>query len=1113
MLYFYTGGAGGGKSYALIQKIKELSENNTKMCVIVPEQYSYESEKILYKSLGISKFNSIDKFSFKTLSQDIIKKYGDSRIKKEYANDNKKTIMVNLAMNEVYASMPENAGFYKKQYKKNDFAEIISDFITEIKQTGMTSEMLELTKEQFTGRLHEKMQDIFAIYREYERLMNEYNLKDSLNDITESAHTAVVNKYFKGKTVFIDEFDDFTGDQYQMLKVIFSDADDVYISLNTENVNAPEYTLFDTANRTFRNIANICQKYKICVYDSGKRFSEKDDLFFLNRNIFRNNICKYSSGSENIKIFESRDLYSETEYVCAEIKHIIYENPSLKYNEIAVISNDIKSYAPIIENACRRYEIPCFISLEKDVSHTVIMVYISSLLDIISSDSYNTENILRYLKTGLSETDLIEISKLENFCYKWNIKGKKWIAPFVADDGCPESDDFIECEKIRKKIIEPLEKLKNSISDEIPADVICLNIYRFITETKADQKIKEIADIYNSRNETYLASEQLKIWEFLTNILDDLNSVLYGRIIPVKQFISLFKQLLNQAKYSIPPKTLDGVIVAPVATARLSSPKIVFILGANEGIFPILPTSDSLFSNDERERLSAIGFNKNKSAVNFISNARLTAYKALSFASQKLYISYSLTSLNGESIYRSQVIENIIKMFPAEKNILLHESEIKEDFYAVTPKSAYYHLMQNKKNSSPEINAIQKVLEEIPEYSSKIDYVYNINPQGISYQLSDKNILSKLADFNNFYLSQTKLETYNNCHFRYFCKYCLNLKERQKIEMNVMNWGILRHNCFCALLSEKNPIFTDMTEEQIRKIISDECTEYKNQTFRNNFTEDSRALFIFNKIIEQILIVALHFQSELRNTDFEPSALEANLMQEKGLSPLVIKSEKGNIIFTGTVDRIDTYCSENGKKYIRIIDYKSSEKTIEKLFIDNGINMQMLLYMLAVTQNGKFKDYIPAGMLYAMVSVSYPNAVSRSEAKPLNISSALKFKGIARDDSEIIDAMDKTDKKIYVQTSSRGKYNPPVLPFSSEQINELLDFSKNKLTEMRDSLYNGDIAVDPLINKKINACKYCEFSDICGNNPVLKSHDGENTPTSDTIEKIFGIQDDKNKKE
>lgn len=93
MIHFFTGGAGGGKSSALIQKIKELADGNNKICVIVPEQYSYESEKILYKSLGVSKFNSIDKFSFKTLSQDIIKKYGDTRITKEYANENKKTIM------------------------------------------------------------------------------------------------------------------------------------------------------------------------------------------------------------------------------------------------------------------------------------------------------------------------------------------------------------------------------------------------------------------------------------------------------------------------------------------------------------------------------------------------------------------------------------------------------------------------------------------------------------------------------------------------------------------------------------------------------------------------------------------------------------------------------------------------------------------------------------------------------------------------------------------------------------------------------------------------------------------------------------------------------------
>ena len=317
-----------------------------------------------------------------------------------------------MALDSVYSGMPENTGFYKKQYKKTGFAESMSEFITEIKQSGVSAEMFEKTKEKFSGRLHEKMKDISAVYREYERLMSEYGFRDSLNDITESAHIAGEKRYFSGKTVFIDEFDDFTGDQYQMLEKIISDAENVYIGLRTNNVNAPEFTLFDTVNRTYRNIVNMCGRHEISVYDSGKRFGKNDDLRFLNRNIFRNSSGTFNLKSENTDIFEARDFYSEAEYICANIKHIIYENPDISYNDIAVISNDIESYAPIIENACRRYEIPYFTSMEKDVSHTVIMTFICSLLDIVSSDTFNTEAILKYLKTGLAGIELTEISKV-----------------------------------------------------------------------------------------------------------------------------------------------------------------------------------------------------------------------------------------------------------------------------------------------------------------------------------------------------------------------------------------------------------------------------------------------------------------------------------------------------------------------------------------------------------------------------------------------------------------------------------------------------------------------------------------------------------------------------
>jgi len=1109
MIYFYTGGAGSGKSFALIQKIKELSDSGKKICVIVPEQYSYEFEKILYNSAGAMAFNNIDDFSFKTLARDIIEKYGDTRIIKEYAGENKRTIITYLALDSVYSGLSGNSGFYRKQYKKTGFAEIMSDFITEIKQSGISGQ-IEQKKEKFKGRLHEKMQDIAGIYREYERIMAESGFSDSLDDIKESAHIASLNKYFSGKTVIIDEFDGFTGDQYEMIKSIINDAEDVYIGLCTDNINAPAFTLFDTVNYTYRKISNMCGKRKICICDSGERF-KKNDLLFLNKNIFRNNGRKSDSESENIQIFEARDLYSEAEYVCAEIRHIIAENPSVKYRDIAVISNNIEDYSPIIESACRRYDIKYFLSTEKDVSHTVIMIYMCCLIEIISADTYNTETIMKYLKTGLPGIELIEISKLENFCFKWSIKGKKWNESFIQPDS-PADNEFTECEEIRKKIITPLEKLKSEIRKTTDSGLICMNIYQFIKDNDISRHIKNIISLYTSRNEIYLANEQKKIWDFLMDIINDMYEVLKEKEIPLKQFGMIFRQLMSQAKYSIPPRTLDSVTFASALNTRLNSPKIVFVMGVNDGIFPMLPSTDKLFSADERELLAIEGFNKNKTIANAVSHARLTAYKALSFAGEKLYISYPLTNLEGENLYQSSVIRDIINMFPPEKNPIKHESDISEDFYAVTPKSAYYHLMQNKKNASSEINTIKLFLEENEEYKNKIEYIYKINPQGKNYELSDKSVLDKLVDFHNFKLSNTSLECYSKCHFSYFCKYCLKLYQRQKAEMNNMEWGTLRHICFHRLLESKNPLFIDMSRKQIETIINEECRKYRKQIFKNEFAGNSRTDFLFRKTARQIVIIALYIQSELKSTDFVPTALEANLHNDNGLSELYIPVSGGNIIFNGTIDRIDTYETKGGEKYIRIIDYKSQSKKISRFLIDNGLEMQMLLYMLALTQNGKFKDYIPSGILYAPLTFEYPKLQSSTDTikKPDGvqdyINGQLKFNGITLKNTEILNAMDKSSKKIYVKTSTQ---NPPVIPFSEKQLDRLLNLAESKLIEMYESLYSGDIKIEPLINQnpKINPCDYCGFIDICGNSPVVKFRDGL---ISDTINSIF---DDSEKEE
>lgn len=1107
MIHFYTGGAGGGKSFELMKKIENLSDKGKKICVIVPEQYSYEFEKKLYNFLEASKFNNLRTFSFKTLSDYIIKKYGDNRRLSEYANENKRAIIMYLAMNSVYSSLPENTGFYERQYKKTGFAGIMADFINEIQRQGISPDELDKIKNGFSGRLYEKMKDISAIYREYCRLMSEFGFRDIRNDVTEAADIANNKEYFKGRTVIIDEFDGFTGDQYKMLKVIIENAEDVYISLRTDNINAPEFTLFDIVNDTYRQIKNISQGYQkseICSCDKSYRFQNNQDLIFLSKNIFKNNSDICDSSADNIKIFEAKDFYSEIEYVCAEIKHILYENHDISYNDIAIISNDIESYAPIIQNAGIRFDIPFFMSIEKDISHSVFMIYICSLIDIISSDNYNTETIFKYLKTGMAGIDLIEISKLENFCYEWKIKSNKWKESFIPENATV-NNDFTECEEIRKKIINPLEKLKSEINKEgVNAENICRSFYSFIKNTGADLRVKEIISIYNEKNETYIAGEYKRIWNFIIDIIDDLYSVLGTREISVKQFGILFKQLMSQAKYSLAPETLDRVTVASATNARLNSPKIVFIIGANENIFPLFSSNDRLFSSDEREKLSEKGFNQNKTSVNSISNARLTAYKALSSASEKLYISYSLTSLNGEALYKSAVINDITGMFSDGENIIKHETEISEDYYAVTPQSAYYHLMQSKNNKNPEINAIRKVLEEDENFRIRIQNMEkNKNAKGKNYELSDKKILEKLVNFHNFNVSSTKLDTYNKCHFRYFCQYCLGLKPRQTTEMNFMNWGNLRHECFCQLFSSKNPTFEMMSREQIREIIEKAIEKFRQELFKNNFIDDSRTNFLLKKNAEHFEIIALYLQEELKNTKFSPAALEAVLAENQGcLPPLKLAGKNGNIIFGGKVDRIDTYKpfgDDSPEKYIRIIDYKTKTKGFDSISIGNGINMQMLLYMAALTANGTFRDFIPAGLFYVPLTLEYNNK-DKNDVKSY-ISKNLRFRGISRNDDKIIEALDNTNKFIHTKFDAYER-KLPVLLFSEENLDIILDFAEDKLKEMNESLYNGDIRIDPLINNTTKGCDYCGFSDICGNYPVFVSHDGKDF-VPDDIQKIF----------
>lgn len=1078
MVEFITGQAGSGKTTLLIEKIK----NNTgDACIIVPEQYSHEFDKTLYFRLGAERFNEVSSSTFTGISRQLFQLYGEYSRTGEYADELAQMIMIYQAVNSV-RNMPEIMTYFRTRSSQSGFAEEVLKLINDMKRSGISPEQLAVSASTEDKRLSDKISDISMIYLEYERLMKEYGFKNSLDNIKEASVVAAVNGWFKGKNVYIDEFESFTGDQMTMLKVILEHAENVTIALRTDDVNAGEFTLFETVNSTFRRIAAICAdlglEYRITMCNDIFRF-KNPELEYLSRRILRNlpNEPENAPSPENIRIFEAKDMYSEAEYICASIKHLIHDDNTLKYRDIAIISNDIAAYSGVLKGAFRRYDIPYFLSVEQPVNHTAIMVFFTSLLSLLISVKMRSEHIFRMMKSGILDLEVTDISLLENYCFKWNIDGDKWCRPFLAEDA-----ELKKIESMRKKFIDPVISLRRKLSKKITAHKAARLLYEYLAECGAERNTGKIMGNLIRENLDFEASELKRLWGCLIDILDSISSTLGEREISFSELVKIIKSMIGRIKYSVPPQTLDAVIAASSRTARLNAPKVVFVIGSNDGSFPNFVNVHGLFSESDKMKLSRNGIEISRPLSDLIASERLVVYKALSAASEKLYITYPLSDLSGQAKYPAQIIENIISMF-GNKEMRLTADDILPHFYAVTMHSAFYHYMQNRAFNSTEAASLNHILSSDDSYKSRISYVLSRSLYKQNFTI-DSKIMKKLKSFTPLMISPSSLDEYNQCHFQYFCNKFLRLFKNEKVELNAISAGDFFHECFSNILAARSKEkFLKMSYDELDKEISACAEKFRKEKLAGDFVNDPKSDLIFRKITERMTNIFLHTQQSLMVSDFVPDAYELDIRKNNSIS--IDFGDKYQLTFGGIIDRADV-CQIGDNKYLRIIDYKSSAKKITAETLASGINLQMLMYLFAATDKGGIYDeYLPAGVLYSPVQIpDFSPENSKIESfNNVKLNSSLKTSGLLLSDMSVLEAMEKgvNGNFIPARQTKKGELYANSSCISDTGIKELRDFSYGKLKEMAESLLAGDAEALPLVMGKKIPCNFCDYMNICDN--------------------------------
>lgn len=1087
MLKMIFGRSGSGKTEYVFNQISSLvKDGKNNILLITPEQYSLIAERRLLTELGSAGITAVENGSFSRISNEVKRIYGDDTL--PLLSKGSKAVLMLQAIEEA----KEDLELFNKNLDSLNFVNSMISVYDEMRSCNLSAdEIYNLSRPIENITLNKKMSDISLIMRRYEKIINERFL-DPSDELTRLYNKIKDLGYFKDKYIFIDGFNGFVAQEYKILELIINEAKETVITLCCDkNKNENDFfSVFGYVNKSAAIIKRIAEKanveYREEYFETNHR-GKTETLKHIEKYIFSSNEKITNISDDSISVYLSSSINDECEEVSRGIRKLLRNG--YKASEIAVITRDIEKYKDELGYAFKKYEIPYFFDERQPIKSQPLVVFIEYLLRCVIY-SLRSDDILSLAKTGLTPLNDDEINELENYVYLWNINGSKWTKPFENStkgfvDKIDENDlkKINEIEKSRQTLIDTILKFKNSIKGKKPLD-ICAQIYYTLINFEVDKRIQDYAVYLNSKGHNTLAQLQGRIWDMVMEVLDSLPAVLPDAPIDIKEFAKIFSIVITNEDLGVLPGGIDNVQFGQADRIRTDNPRAVFIIGANEGEFPQAVSSGGLLSEADRRILLDNDFKLYSYGEILSQQEKYFAYMACSAPGENLFISY-LGNVGKDSA-PSELITSLEAILPNIKHYSYKDIDYLD---LIETRQNAFELMS--KNYSVN-NKFYSSLKDVFRSDDKFISVYNI-AENMPAKINDSELSTKLFGYNML-VSASRIEDYFNCSFRYFCKFGLGVRPPVKTEIDALKKGTLIHYVLEMILSKYGSrALSEMPSEEIIKAVDKFITQYFEIEMGNVSNLSERFYYNFNRISNQIYNVVLHLALEFKYSDFEAKAFELDIDENGSVTPEIISlSDGGSIQIRGSIDRVDTF-EKDGRKYVRVVDYKSGSKEFDLSDVMFGLNLQMFVYLFSLTEDKNAKlNGIPAGVLYMHANQKIAPFTSRKNAQndlESTISKSFKMMGVV-----ISDYSDETIPNA-MEHDIKGNFIPVVKDKKGNLIGSLADLEElgrihrrvnDLIAEMGINLHQGKIERNPVRNKNHKTtCDYCDYADVCANQRII----------------------------
>lgn len=1121
-LQLTLGNSGSGKTTLIFDKIiKESIDNPHKnYIIIVPEQYTMETQKKLVSMHPRGGILNIDVLSFGRLCHRIFSEVGQPP---EIILDDEGK---NLILRKIAKNNEKDLKIFGKNLKKFGYISEIKSVISEFSQYNICDKDLSEFATYLSNdtMFENKLREIGILYQEFEKYLDGKYLTNEgmIEKLIRKVHKSEI---LKNSIVVFDGFTGFTPVQYKLIENLLPITEKMHVTvtIDNENVNKnydSDLEIFAISKHTIHNLKKIALKKGIEVCDPRIlcnnptiRYIDNPELAFLEENIFRYKNSEYTDEVNNIILEVKNNGKDEVQWVAQTIRKMV-RTESYRYRDFAVICSDSNIYNEHLERAFNAFDIPVFSDNKRSLLMNSFVEHIRSLLEMIDKN-YTYESTFRFLKSGiklkidLSQDEFIwsgygifsneAVDVLENYVLKSGIQGfKNWQKPWGVKCNTRDEKQFEFLNEKRVQFVEYMDIIHKNLKQRSKSvEDISAAIYEFMNGNRIQEKIEDRARYFESINKMELEKEYSQIYQVFIDLLDKFVNILGDEKVSLKEYIELLDAGLIEAKIGVIPPTLDTVVVGDLQRTRLGNIKILFLVGANDTLLPGKLTSGGLLSEMEREQFKNAGLALKPGVKEQMYLHKFYMYLNLTKATEKLYISYPLVGSDQKVTRPSYLVSELIKNFPKLK---INNTPMGIEDSELTARTALQFIVEAYKDSK--LRGNKSWMELYQWYRNNKDYAELMD------QLLDEHLYREVEDTlsgevaNELYgeilrNSVSKLEKYASCPFSHFIDNGLKLRERDVFEYNAADIGNVLHNAlelYAKEIEANNSKWGDITVEnqgEISERLIDECISgYKEQVFEEN----SRNEYMISRMKRLMKRSVWALSKQLESGQFIPKGFELQFgfdqNKDSNIGRIALDNGK-EMQLRGTIDRVDEF-KTNESVLVKIVDYKTGKKKLSLSSLYEGLQLQLFVYLDAAVKLTSEKynlEASPAGVFYYRVedpvieskpSESYENLQGK-------ILGDLKLDGLVSEDNwglfDLIESGQSKVAPIYVKKDGTMSSN---VPYAKEgELEMLMEVANKKVKEFGNNIVSGDIKIQPYKEGDDTGCQFCKYSNICGFEPEI----------------------------